>query len=565
MPGDDQGRFGEDARPWPVTAALAAGAAACFGASFPLSESFVAGWPLAFVWPGLLALAAARAKSATVLALATAVPFLAVFLAHQWWMREVTELGMPVLALYLTGWFVALALALRAALRAVPAAVAVPTLLVASEYLRGDLVCSGYAWFFAAHPLVEWPAVAQVAALGGGWLLSAVAGLVGGALADAALRRDRGRVVGPVAAAVVVALSAGYGSVRLGHEPEAPRAEILAVQTNLPMSNKLSWEPEAQIDDFIGFAALTIAEAKAARAGGRRVDLAVWPETMVPGVGLEPDSIETLVEGRYFPGDRFEEGLRDLSRRIGAPLVVGSPAYLGLEVVDNRFEWSRQFNSAYLVDHAGPRGRTDKIYLTPFGETMPVISRWDWLEAQLLALGAGGMTFDLDEAERPAAFAIEPEGGGAPYRVAVPICFEITMPWVARAIVFPGGERAAGIALNLSNDGWFGGSFAGRRQHLQVSQLRAIELATPVVRAVNTGISASIDAHGRIVASLPAGTAGGLLASVAPAAGVPTSVLLGDGVAIAALAASVVLLLRVWRTASDRDADPGGGQRASAG
>ena len=94
--------------------------------------------------------------------------------------------------------------------------------------------------------------------------------------------------------------------------------------------------------------------------------------------------------------------------------------------------------------------------------------------------------------------------------------------------------------MNLSNDGWFAGSRAGRRQHLQVAQLRAIELGTPVVRSVNTGMSASIDAVGRIEASLEPEVAGALVASPLPAEGKPLGVALGDAVAYAALLLAAV-------------------------
>ncbi len=40
-------------------------------------------------------------------------------------------------------------------------------------------------------------------------------------------------------------------------------------------------------------------------------------------------------------------------------------------------------------------------------------------------------------------------------------------------------------------------------QHLMAYCFRAVENRVPVLRAVNTGISASIDSNGRIVASLP--------------------------------------------------------------
>jgi apolipoprotein N-acyltransferase len=205
-----------------------------------------------------------------------------------------------------------------------------------------------------------------------------------------------------------------------------------------------------------------------------------------------------------------------------------------------------------LVDTNGARGRTDKIFLTPFGETMPIISRSDWLEARLLALGADGMTFDLEPATAPGRFLVE--GNHAPIRVGVPICFEITAPWASRRIAFDQTERAADVLLNISNDGWFAGSDAGRRQHLQVAQLRAIELRTPVLRAANTGISAWIDATGVVRSRLPARSDGTLVAQVAPQDGAPISVYVGDGVAWAALVLVLALVaaLPAFRIAAVR-------------
>ena len=531
--------------------------ALAFALSFPLSESFVAGWPLAFAWPALFAAAVWSAPRPKVLTWTIGAPFFAAFLAHEWWMRHITELGMPVLVLYLTAWTVLLALVLRGLSVGSdgrvrwPFAISVPLALVAIEYLRGSLVCSGYAWFFTAHPLVEWTSVAQVAALGGGWLLTALAGLVGGAAVDAMVGSPRMRRISPSIAALVLCAAVLFGRTRIAEfdatHDSASRAELLVVQTNLPMSNKLAWPPEQQIEDFLTFARQTIDGATVAREQGKGIDLALWPETMLPGLGLEPESLRALVEGNYYPGNRYEEALRDLAARIEAPMLVGSPAYLGLRVEGNRFAWDRQFNSAYLVGAEGMRGRTDKIYLTPFGEMMPIISNWDWLETQLLALGAEGMTFDLDAAAAPSQFTIDARG--ATVRVAAPICFEITQPWASRRIAFPDGVRAAEVVVNLSNDGWFGGSTSGRRQHLQVAQLRAIELGTPVVRCVNTGLSASIDSVGRVEELLSSGAPGAFVAAPVLGKERPLAIVVGDWVAITACLATLVGLLRSRRDA----------------
>jgi apolipoprotein N-acyltransferase len=53
------------------------------------------------------------------------------------------------------------------------------------------------------------------------------------------------------------------------------------------------------------------------------------------------------------------------------------------------------------------------------------------------------------------------------------------------------------ILVNVTNDGWFWGS-SELEQHLACGVFRTVECRRPMVIAANTGISASIDACGRI-------------------------------------------------------------------
>ena len=57
--------------------------------------------------------------------------------------------------------------------------------------------------------------------------------------------------------------------------------------------------------------------------------------------------------------------------------------------------------------------------------------------------------------------------------------------------------------FNPSNDAWFGAW--GPPQHLAQARLRALEEGLPVLRSTPTGISAVIDADGRLLHSIPMG------------------------------------------------------------
>jgi len=486
-----------------------------FALAFPPLEW----WPLAFValFPlGILARIATSTRSALAVTFLTQ---LAMWLWINRWITQVTPLGYIALSVWMSVWPVVVVWGLRrlsanARTARWPATLTLPVLWVAMDFARGEVIMGGYPWFSLGSPLINWPAVSQFADLFGIYGCSFVAALSAGLLIDwhrsrSIVQRRPWRRTAAVTAIMIAIV--GYGHWRLNQtQPLTVGPRLLAIQTNLPQSNKIGWTVEAQARDVPGFMDLT---RRALEGSSQRPDLIVWPETMLPSIGFEPDSMRTL---NGF-GDAFAHLLRwpreieALSRQLGIPLLVGTEAWLGTSSVptdDGRIRLTREYeyNSAYLIQGQPPYQRYDKVVLTPFGERMPLISNWEWLERKLLALGAPGMSFNLDQAEEPYLLTLRKDE--STIALATPICFEDTVSWLCRTMAYQEGKKRIDLFVSMSNDGWFGWSEADRRQHVQMARWRCIENRVPMVRSVNTGLSVHLDSCGRIVGAVGSGRFG---------------------------------------------------------
>lgn len=100
------------------------------------------------------------------------------------------------------------------------------------------------------------------------------------------------------------------------------------------------------------------------------------------------------------------------------------------------------------------------------------------------------------------------------------------------------------MALNLTNDGWFGLS-SGPYQHFEQARLRAIEEGLPLVRAANTGISAVVDPVGRIITFLPLGHEGVLDLALPKRIASPLYARTGDAIVIVFIV--IFLGFMVWK------------------
>ncbi|MBY0113648.1 MAG: apolipoprotein N-acyltransferase [Phycisphaerales bacterium] len=451
----------------------------------------------------------------------------AFYWCQQQWVMDISAAGYVPLVLYMSiypGLFVWLLSRLHGRFPRVPLAVLVPIVWTGLEWIRGEVVWDGYAWFLLGHPLIDTPfigAAPVVGAYGVGAIVCALVGAVYGTLWTRSVRQRFVHAGIGVAVIVVLGVMGVYSIYTVAMASEYAYANfrrIGVVQTNLPQSNKIGWSAEQRERDFARFLTLTRRAAtevpeprlrQPTRQEGKRVSIVIWPETMFPGYFLDPLEV-TLPDGtKERRMTRYTSDLLELQRELGVPFLIGALGTQNLRLEPGpdggRVTFDKRFNSVFKIQNGEVlQGRYDKVRLTPFGETMPYVSAWPWLEKKLLSIGAAGMAFDLsrgDESRSSGIWLEEPVEeqqvpGRAAYRgikLVTPICFEITETSLCRRLVRQAAkEGAAVILVNVTNDGWFGDWDAGRAQHALAGRWRAMELGVSVVRAANTGISCVI-------------------------------------------------------------------------
>ncbi|TBR22936.1 apolipoprotein N-acyltransferase [bacterium] len=329
---------------------------------------------------------------------------------------------------------------------------------------------------------VAYPVLAQTAAFGGPAALSCLIAAVNAGFAAAAAGEGDTRARPLLASLAALFLAAGAGALRLAQVDASakgpPSLRVTLVQGELPPRLR---EPESNIGDLPGYAAQTAAALAAAPA-----DLVVWPESAFPGrVTLEPS-------GAWV-------GELPFGAVLGAALPPGPPVLLGAITergpVGGR---QRRYNTALYAD--GDRnlvGWVDKAYLIPFGEFMP----FGRVGRALRRFSPG--TWSLGRGRGPGVLA-----GPGDAVLGVPICYEDLIPARSRGMVLAGAD----VLIDVTNAAWF--TPAARESHFLFSRMRAVETGLPSLVAANGGVTAFVDAAGRVSARLPEGRAGTLAVTV---------------------------------------------------
>lgn len=392
---------------------------------------------------------------------------------------ELGYLAVVLLALYLAVYpAIAMGLAWRFAGKRKPDlafVLAAGAAWTVTEYLRG-VMFTGYPW----NPLgVIWlplPGVAQLAAWTGTYALSGLTVAVAGTLYLATRRAFR-----PVASAAF-AIAVAAVALAPAPVPTAPDAPIVRVlQPNIGQETVVA-------GTYAERAMRELTRLSNDRAtilpGGPVPRLIVWPE----------GTVDYWIEEGYPPEWYGKGDPRTIRAMIAMTLGPKDVALVGgnalLFGTDRKLDAAT--NSVFAIDAAGKiLGRYDKAHLVPYGEYLPMRAILQPLGLSRLVMG------DIDFAPGPGPRTLSVPGFG---EVGMQICYEIIF---SGQTVDP--ENRPAILFNPSNDAWFGSW--GPPQHLAQARMRAIEEGLPILRSTPTGISAIIDARGRIVAAAGMGEA----------------------------------------------------------
>jgi apolipoprotein N-acyltransferase len=372
------------------------------------------------------------------------------------------------------------------------------------EWLRGT-VFTGFPWLASGYAQADGPLAGFapiVGVYGVGWIAALVAALV--VQAAYAAITHRGRATGRAAAAwpAVLALAlitSGTLLTRVAWTlPANAPLSVRILQGNVKQEMKFD---EAGVDAALALYQKMITEKPA--------DLVVTPETAVP---LLPQQLP----------EPFVRAVRAFADSTGSSILLGG---FGATITpDGRI--TDPTNSLYgITPKSNELYRYDKHHLVPFGEFVPRGFHWF---VQLMNIPLGDLARGRP-VQQPFMVHDQP--------LDVDICYEdIFGEEIARTL--RESPTPAGVLVNVSNLAWFGNTIA-LDQHLQMARMRTLETGRPMLAATNTGVTAAIDAHGRVIARLPTMSAGSLDIAIQGAAGRTPYIAGGNNIV---LAVSLVLL-----------------------
>jgi len=237
------------------------------------------------------------------------------------------------------------------------------------------------------------------------------------------------------------------------------------VQGNTPLSFASYRNVREELNRIVSkMAYMSKLLVQTAQSQGKKVDVIIWPESAVPFL-------------RYQTSLQLQAEIASFQRETQTELIFN-------DIYTDMRSGNSYSNVSLFNKNGFPVSDYQKIFLLPFGEYIPLSDLYPAVKEIVPEISdfKPGKKFELlNSAKAPLLPAI---------------CYEIIQPDFIRSFYNKTNGRAKAI-VNITNDTWFGRTQESY-QHLQLASARAIELRLPILRAVNSGVSAWVDSTGRI-------------------------------------------------------------------
>ncbi|MDR2426680.1 MAG: apolipoprotein N-acyltransferase [Endomicrobium sp.] len=325
-------------------------------------------------------------------------------------------------------------------------------LWVVLEYIK-TYALTGWPWTLLGYSQYLFTYIIQIAEFTGVYGVSFVIMLINGFLYFAVFKRKKTYLLAAAALFVFVVIFGifRYNSFRNFGDKEYT---VAAVQSNIEQYKKLdnSYKTETTLK-------LEEAAEKLSEIGA---DLNVWSESEI--INLIPADIES-----YIFADK-------IAKTAGGFNIIGAPYLDGT---------GRLFGAVFYFDgNGGYVSMHTKNHLIPFGEYLPLgLSKY-------ITIGADNIDLNKVKGYDTVVFT-----DGDIYAGSL-ICTENFFPELSRRFVLAGAK----VLTSNSNDAWFLDS-SGPYKHFMANVIRAVESRKAIIVAANTGVSAIIDASGKIAVS----------------------------------------------------------------
>lgn len=357
-----------------------------------------------------------------------------------------------------------------------------PVIWLLLDWVRGWLM-TGFPWLWMGYGQIDSPFAPLAPILGVEGITLALV-LSSGALAAACYYRRWQPLLVP---ALIVGISLLAGQ-KAWVTPEPSKAvDVAMIQGNVPQ--EIKWLPSQRWPTLMKYTDLTRENWGA--------DLIIWPEAAVPALEKQVPT--------------FLQNLDAAARNNHSTVITG--------ILDQN-DKGQFFNNILTlgVNAVGPyhydgAERYSKYHLLPFGEFVP-------FEDILRPLAP---FFNLPMSSFSRGSYIQPNLEANGHSLAPALCYEVAFSEQVRRNVNVDTE----FLLTLSNDTWFGRSI-GPFQHMEIAQMRSLELGKPLLRATNSGLTGVVDHNGKIIASIPQFESAVLRTEVIPTTGMTPYTTLGS-------------------------------------